>query len=200
MRKPYGFKVIAESGELGFAFAARDWSILTAFDQFTHVSTLFKRLIGLDALEFRIGVKKHPVTVNRTKRFFMNQLHGVMMSYQREEDDLCADYQVSMPGYEPRPQKTIRCMYLGLHATASCCPGFCTLSAYDLGNGGATREIVRVDLRRFASFQVDDEKTIQVRRTPRENEIASSLEQMERIVGEEGFPAAFKIELIGGDT
>ena len=77
---------------------------------------------------------------------------------------------------------------------------FCTLSVYDSGSGGATREVVRPDLRRFASFQVDDEKTVQVRRTARENEIASSPQQIERIVGEEGFPAAFKIEFMGRDT
>lgn len=150
--------------------------------------------------EFLIGVKKHPVTLTRTKRFFLNQLHGVMMSYEREKEDLGADYQVSIPGFEHRPQKTVRCMYLGLPATASCTPGFCKLRAYDMGNGGASREIVRVDLRRFESFKVDEDKTIHVRRTPRDNDIAAALQEMEAIVGAESFPPTFLVELVGGDS
>ncbi|MDE2421239.1 MAG: hypothetical protein KGO49_08700 [Gammaproteobacteria bacterium] len=195
--KPYGFKVITDEGEREFKFTRRDWSILTSFDGFSKVSGFFKRLIGMDSLEFQIGQKKYSIYVTRTKRFFMQQLSGVQRCFIIEKEDLCTDFSVATHGYGA--SKSVRFQYMGYSADTWCSPGLCTLRAYDMEYAGGVREIIKIDLRRYNEFLVDGECKIKIKRKKRESEIEETLNELSKYVESNVVSEILKIELIGGD-
>jgi len=198
MNKPYGFKIIADK-EREFKFTARDWGLLTAYDEFGQMSGIFRRTIGLDALEFMIGKKKYPVQITRSKRFFLQYSSHVSELFTQEKEDLRTDFKVLIPGYSD-PLRNVHCKYMGFSAIATGKQGFCTLRAYDGASKGTSREIIKVDLRRFKEFPVDDDQMIRLRKKKRESSIKDTFSRIIKFVDSKSVGNTFKIELTGGDT
>jgi len=182
-----------------FTFTARDWGLLTAFDEFTLMSGSFKNMIGLNALEFMIGKKKYSVQITRSKRYFLQYASSVDELFTQEKEYLCTDFKVLSAG-DPHPLRSVSCKYMGFAVTATGKQGFCTLRAYDGASRRTSREVIKVDLRRFKEFPVDNDQVIRLRKKKRESSIKESILEMQKFVSSKSVGDTFQIELTGGDT
>ena len=194
-RRPYGFSVLLEGQRKVFRFGDRVWSLLMNDEPFSQLGTVFRRLIGADALEFVIGHKRYALELTRTKEFFLQQCASAMRVFDAEKDLLASDYRLKIPGYDKSWTRSKLFEFMGHTARATCTQGFSSLEVQKNG-----LPMTLIDLRRFESFDVDGGKSLAIKaQKTHESEILPTLEEASNFV-ENNDAATCVVAITGGDS